>query len=346
MKRACILSLITIGLTLTIGCDEDESPTSTTPPLQGTPFEIPAWDYATNHFFVDTTYMTVYEQYYQVEPSVLSPNLQVVEEEVWVQTNLHDPNHLANSRPGVAYINLNPHGQGYDSTLRSPAEVPGQIESGRFYKLNRSEYQMTADGYLGVVSLRLGVEDEMAIGIAYERADGAQFGEFSWDVNNSPSPIILKMVKPRNLFSNGSTYRVAWEQLLKNIYAIGPGVVRVRELGFTLNILFGPTPSGTTNQIQNQPLLRVLGLDRYSPNSLPTPDGLFDFRPGRTIDPAAGEIILPFLRPFDNGIREYFVSHSLPFDTSYITPGIYDTTKTSAQMSPHYFKMNGRVQSY
>ncbi len=34
--------------------------------------------------------------------------------------------------------------------------------------------------------------------------------------------LILKMVKPKNLVSNGPTYPIAWRMLLKNIYPI-PG---------------------------------------------------------------------------------------------------------------------------
>ena len=325
MKTCRILLSITIGMAFFFGCNDHDETVSPPAPLPGTPFEIQAWDYSTNHFFVDTTYLPYYELYYQSNPPIIHAETQVTDEEVWVESD-RDPTHLVNSLRCVAYINLGPRGQGYDPGLRTAGQVPGQVESGRFYRLNRSEYSMTADGYIGVVSFKVPLRDDAAIGIAYRRANQIQFGEFLPEVVDTSSiVIILKMLKPRNLQSNGPAYPLAWRQLLKNIYPIGSH--NVREVGFTLDILFAPSGSSPTNRILGQPLLRALRLDRYNPDGTPAPagDGQFDFRPDVTIDPQEGEIILPFVRPFDEGLRRYFLNQGLVLpDTSiYLAPEVY-----------------------
>ena len=85
----------------------------------------------------------------------------------------------------------------------------------------------------------------------------------------------------------------------------------------------------------NDPLLQVFGLDKYSGSDAqtPTPDGNFDFRPGRTVSTARAEIIFPYLRPFETGIAEYFADKGLTLDTTFLYPEVYDTTETFAQQS-------------
>jgi cell surface protein SprA len=82
--------------------------------------------------------------------------------------------------------------------------------------------------------------------------------------------------------------------------------------------------------ILGQPLVTVLGLDRYTSDGAPGSDGIFDYRPGRTIDQLHGDIILPYLRPFDDGIRRYFASTGQPISpaSNLLLPQLYDTTTT------------------
>ncbi len=81
-----------------------------------------------------------------------------------------------------------------------------------------------------------------------------------------------------------------------------------------------------------------MGLDKYTGDEATnlSPDGKFDFRPGRTINQARAEIIFPYLRPFDRGITEYLEKKSpgTPVDPSLLYSEIYDTTTTFAQQSP------------
>ena len=69
-------------------------------------FEMRAFEYATNHYFVDTTYRQWYERYYTTEPAEVNSATQIVEEEVWVQRQggIPDPN----ERQGIAFITCRP----------------------------------------------------------------------------------------------------------------------------------------------------------------------------------------------------------------------------------------------
>ncbi len=300
---------------------------------QEVPFEIRPYEYATNHFFVDTLYRQFYEQYYYSnEQPLVNSSTQILEEEVWVQklSNVIE----GTERDGVAYITLPQRGTGYDSTQRYPQNFPsGQIERGRFVRLNRDQYDLDGNGYLGVVSLNTNVQDASIIAIAYRTQQTGQFGEFSRDVDTLGNrPLILKMLKPASLNTAGPSYKVAWDQLLKNIYPM-PGR-NIKKAGFTLDI-FRRLQDNTEDQnsIFNQRLLRVFGLDRFGADGAfaAEGDGLFDFREGLTINPGRAEIVFPSLRPFDQGIQKYFVEKGLPLpDSSYFFPQIYDTTRTFA----------------
>ncbi len=342
-----VLSTVTVGLFE--GCKKDETTTAPEPEI-GNPFEIHAWNYATNHFFVDTLYRQYYEPYYQNDPPMVNPSTQVVEEQLWIQRSGPFPD--PSERSGIAYTNLPTRlPQGYDSTFREPVSIiPGEIELGRFVLMNRSQYEMTADGYLGVVTLKTPVPDQLIIAISYRRADGTQFGEFTHDLNDTtPTPIILKMIKPMNLNSMGSNYNVAWNQLLKNIYSIG--VQNTMSHGFILDVMRRVPGQEDQNFIPpTQRLLRVFGLDRFSADGTPAAsgDGLFDFRLGRTVDQARGEIIFPSLRPFDQGIMKYYQAGGITLpESEYYYSEVYDTTKTFSQQAllHNRYIIRGRASS-
>jgi cell surface protein SprA len=307
-------------------------------------FEMRAFEYATNHFFVDTAgYMGYYEPYYANDPPTITAPMQedqIVEEEVWVSRQGSIPDPL--ERQGIAFINLNNQGNGYANNLRNAAEVPGQVEVAPFVKLDPTQYELDGDGYLGVLSMNVNVGDQQIIAIAYRTAGavsgkGKQYGEFARDLTDTTAgKLILKMVKPKNLISNGPSYPKAWNMLLKNIYPI-QGVGRnLKKAGFSLDIVRRIPGAEDQNSLENEPLLRVLGLDKYTGEDAQTatPDGQFDFRPGRTINQARAEIIFPTLRPFDQGIEDYFKEKGIAItDTTALYHEVYDTTQTFAQQS-------------
>jgi hypothetical protein len=323
-----------------LGCQESDREITECKPI-GDPFQISAVNYSTNYYFVDTSYVSLYEQFFLSDPTVVDPALQILETEVWVSRLGALPN--VYEIHGKAYVHLPAYRGGYPNSLRTGPDEPGNIEEGPFFRLDRSQYETLGDGYPGIIRLRDNVSDYGVIAIAYRRADGAQFGEFARDVLDSAFvasgiPILLKLVKPVNLLSNGPAYRDPWRLLVKSIYPIGySGVIRTQ---FQLDVFeqTGATPG--QHSILGKPLLAVLGLDRYTSDGAPGEDGVFDYRPGRTIDQIRGDIILPYVRPFDNGIRKYFASIGQPISpaSNVLLPQLYDlpTTALARRLASKY----------
>ncbi len=301
---------------------------------QDIPFEIQPWNFSTNHFWVDTLYRRYYEPYYQNDPPTVTPEMQqsqIVEIEVWAQYFGSD---RYQTRNGIANIDLGVRGSGYDSSARNQQEASGRVESALFKLLEKDkDYELVGDGYLGVVSLS-GINDNQTVAVAYRTNDGRQVGEFFRDIpSDTTTRIVLRMLRPRSLISNGPSFRTAWDRMLKNIYSIGAR--NVKQEGFSLEVVRKVTGQEDQKDLKGKPLLRVLGLDRFNTTGNLEPDNVFDFRSGRTINQARAEIIFPSLRPFDTQIVRYFQSINepltFPADSAFLYREIYDTTRTEAQ---------------
>jgi hypothetical protein len=325
------------------GCTKNETVVQQTP--IGDPFQITADQYSLHSYFVDTSYIPFYEPFYQNEPSVVNVASQIVEAEVWVQRQ--GPVIYPADRLGIAWINLPSRpSSGYDSTFRTSPGPPGAVEYGRFYRLDPMSYRIESDGYLGVLSFYFDPVPDIIFAVAYRRADGSQYGDFLRNgfTDTTSTPMVLKMVKPSHLFRDGPLYSVAWRMLLKNIYLVYHGHVSKHE--FQLDIFRSNQANIDENAIQGHSLLRVLGFDRFAEDgtSAPNGDGLFDFRPQRTIMQNSGEIIFPSLRPFDTGIKQYFIDRSLPPpDSAFLYSELYDTTQVVAsQSSKNRYSIRGR----
>ena len=346
MNKSIYLVSTLITVASFLGCTKTETVVEASP--IGEEFELSFDQYVLNHYFVDTSYIAQYEPYYQNSIPIVNPASQIIEAEVWGQRqgSAIDPD----DRFGVAWISLPSRpSEGYDSSYRTSPEIVGSVEFGRFYRLDPLSYHLEGDGLLGVLSINLFPLPDIKFAIAYRRADGSQYGDFLRNgfIDSTTTPMVLKMIKPTNLFSNGPRYPTAWRMLLKNIYYLHLGPAHVSRYAFELGIFRAAEAGDDESAIQGQPLLRVVGLDRFDADGVPTVDGdgLFDFRLGLTIDQDAGEIIFPSLRPLDNGIREYFMLRGLPPpDSLYIFSDLYDTTWTVAQQSPRnrYF-IRGRA---
>lgn len=318
---------------------------------QESDFQIRPYEFATNHFFVDTLYRSLYEPYYQNEPPQIShPELQIVEAEVWVQRSgiKHDPN----ERHAVAVMGLGPDTSvsAYQG-VQALSDSAGIVDIGPVVKLDKTQYELDGDGYLGEVSLNTNVADQLFVAIAYRNAHGDQYGELIRTLGPNDTTIVLKLLKPKNLLANGRSFSLAWNQLLKNIYPI-PGLGKnLKQAGFQFDIFRQIPGSQDQNSIQNEPLLRVMGFGKYSASGTLLPaeqqGAAFDFRPQRTVSVTRAEIIFPTLRPFDTGIANYFHSKSPPValtDSTLVFPAVYDTTQTFAQQSPaNKYVMRGKA---
>ncbi|MBI5473777.1 MAG: hypothetical protein HY961_15675 [Ignavibacteriae bacterium] len=350
MRTRVLILFFTVSLSVAyLNCSRNEVVEPAVP--KGTAFELTASDYATNYFFVDTSYLRLYEPFFQnTAPIITDPAKQIVEIEVWQSFYGNNWVDLLNSIQGIAHISLPERHNGYDSILRQSIPVDGRIEGARFARLDSRHFELIGDGLLGLVAFRTLINDNQILAVAYRTADGKQFGEFSRNFSPADTNVtrILKLIKPKNLIVVGPIYNFAWKLMLKSVYQIG--VMDVSKNDFSFDVWRRSSGIEDATDLMGHRTLRVMGLDRYNSVGVPVPDGdnVFDFLPGHTINPQYGEIILPSLRPFDTGIRKYFQERgvSLSDSSEFLCSAAYDTTKTEARR--HYtnrYFLRGRART-
>jgi len=297
-------------------------------------FQIHAYDYSPNHYFINDVYadpkLNVFNDYYGNSIPIVHDSIRVKDIEVWKTiTGLVNPN----ERKGNAYIDLprRTKNQRYDN-LRNTNEqtVPGVKEIDRRWIMLQQDVDYVIHKETGFISFKTQIQDQDAIAVAYRIEgptsspdDDIYYGEFIQDVAaDSSARIVLKLVKPPNLQPQ---FKKAWKLQLRNIYPIGGR--DVKEEGFTLDIKYqfeGSEPQSDYNGIK---LIQAFGLDKTDKSGTGGPDGAFDFFPGRTIFPQTGEIIFPVLEPFGRNFPSG--SNGLPDTLKY--QAVYDTTVTFAK---------------
>ena len=244
----------------------------------------------------------------------------------------------------------------YDLLLRSPtgrqqsnainALIPLGLTQGVDFEhttarqLTNSEF--TFNPRLGFIMLNTQMSPDDVLGVAYRytyRGKVYQVGEFAEDLppdTSSPKIIFLKLLK-------GTSARPAlpiWKLMMKNIYALGG--FGVSKENFTLNILY-QDPGGGEKRYMPQgkkegvPFISLLNLDRLNSQGEASPDGIFDFVEGTTINTQQGKIIFPLLEPFGSDLAPS-VEGTTPAATTnlhkkYVFQVLYDSTKTVALQS-------------
>ena len=198
-------------------------------------------------------------------------------------------------------------------------EVPQPLgdedfQTGSFVRLQENR-DYTVDPNLGYVSLNQRLQDQEALAVAFKyvtiSGEVREVGDISTRGGGSTggqgeNQLILKLLRPSSMPApNNSAQVPAWYLQMRNIYRLGGRGFTPDN--FTLDITYSPPGQSSTptlREIDNQPLLRVLGLDRINANGAPTPDNQFDFVPGVTIDPGDGLLIFPFLEPFGQRLAD------------------------------------------
>ncbi len=297
-------------------------------------FNLRAYDYSTNHYFLDTLYaseapnLNLFNNYYGKPTPLVRSEYRVINIEVWksVYGIITD---RTKQRKANAYIDLYPvaQGQTYPATYSGDTTaIPGEVETGWFELLQEGvDYDLQKE--TGYITFKTNLQENDVIAVAYQRQSGDVYGEFlnTINVNDTSSHIVLKLVKPQNLQPD---FKRAWKLQLKNIYPLGGR--NIKEEGFEFNIEYEKegqepvtdlaTPSGTIR------LLTAFGLDLLDASKNPNPDNKFDFRTNLTIFPETGEIIFPTLQPFGADLPP-----GIPDSLRYID--VYDTSKTFAQQN-------------
>lgn len=300
-------------------------------------FEIRAYDYSTNHYFLDKIYadpeLNIFNEYYGNETPNIFPQYRVKDIEVWKTTDgLTDK---SRERKANAYIDLDAifAGESYPDELRditTQNEIPGRtIIGGRFIRLER-EVDYTLHEETGYISFRSQIQDQDAIAVAYRVENGAgsdddyYYGEFlgSESAQDTSQIMILKLVKPKNL-KPGGDYEQAWRLQLKNIYPIGGRDIKEEE--FELQIKYEEDTGNPKSDYAGLEYVTAFGLDKTNQDGTSSqPDGAFDFKPNKTIFINTGEIIFPTLEPFGEDFPE-----NIPDDRRY--DAVYDTSLTFAR---------------
>lgn len=202
-------------------------------------------------------------------------------------------------------------------------------------KLAPTEYSFNPQ--LGYISINTQANPDDIIGVAFRYTyNGSvyQVGEFSEDLppdSTNQRVIYLKLLKGT---SNRPQLPV-WDLMMKNVYVLG-GFGLSRD-NFRLNILYQDPgggekrylPEGTSAGV---PLITVLNLDRLNQQNDPSPDGVFDFVEGITINTQQGKVIFPVLEPFGSDLvpslgNDPILQRKYPYQI------LYDSTKTVALQS-------------
>src|SRR5690606_21133490 len=86
------------------------------------------------------------------------------------------------------------------------------------------------------------------------------------------------------------------------------------------------------------PLLTLMNLDRLNYQGDPSPDGIFDYVEGVTINSQLGKFIFPVLEPFGNDLKPSLGGNA-QLERKFLYQILYDSTKTIARQ----FQQNNRL---
>lgn len=303
-------------------------------------YEIKAWDYSDNHYFLDTIYKQSFLDYYNNNFISSHTDSFYVDDqsfEVWVQTDVT----VSNYRRAALHINLPsiPVSGKYNDSFKVVSNPQQGISAfGLVRKLQTSEY--TIHKYAGYVSLIINLPENYFAGVAYKRPlTGEEFGSISTDTNAYPTDtLVLKMIKVQNLVPQNLS---AWELKLKNIYQLPRTNILQNGFEFDISYLYNGVYSSKLPNTDNY-LITILGLDKYSDGRIEPPDNKFDFIANYTIDPDNGWIIFPTLKPFLTNFQNF----SPPVDSVYWYPQIYNDLKSNSNQVPNAnnYKLSGYIK--
>jgi len=190
-----------------------------------------------------------------------------------------------------------------------------RLQSAR--KLNPTEYTLNAQ--LGYVTLQRKLQNDEALAVSYEytyNGHSYKVGQMTEDYSNSPTNdvIYMKLLRPRaiNLKDSVGNIYPTWKLMMKNIYNLG--VTNLTKDGFQLRVIYRDDRTGIDNPqlqdgdapVRQQQLISVMGMDRLNPYGDPQPDGNFDYLEGITVNSASGLLIVPFVEPFNDGLKYLF----------------------------------------
>lgn len=179
---------------------------------------------------------------------------------------------------------------------------------------------------LGYISLNsaMNADDILAVAFQYTlNGQVYQVGEFSTDGVPGQNALFVKLLRGTTI----NTQLPTWDLMMKNVYSLGAFNISRENFFFNVFYLNPATgiqipflPEGEPN---GKPLVQVLNLDSLNTLNQKSPDGVFDFIEGVTIDSRTGRVFFPVLEPFGSHLKRQFSNQQLAnkfaFDTLYVT---------------------------
>ena len=302
-------------------------------------FTVRAYDYARNHFFIDTSYFDVWDAYYASVTPVLPQqysHLVVKEIEVWESTTELTQ---VQANEAVAYADLDPilfaQGQRYPDALKNGSIKAGEVERGRFTRLDPKRFEV--DMNLGTITvLNMRTDRYYAVSYRYENTntltdvDDLYVGTLSKNASEKDT-IVLKLISRQQMQPG---FRTLWKRLMKNVYTLG--VSNINPTDANIGMWYYRNTNDSTDVLEGAPdkVVTIFRIDQVNngTGTIP-PDGKFDARPP-VFNALRGEIVFPSLEPFRDGLRKYFASKGNPqLAEQYVFNEVYDTTDQAARLN-------------
>jgi hypothetical protein len=289
-------------------------------------FSLPASQFSTNHFFIDTNYISEYQDYYMSSRiKIDKPNLVVTECEVY--ESVTNPAGNPNVRSCVAVMDLKPlesdatdYQKLQNKSINNPVPPdPGNVEYGLFIQLDHSQY--TLDPNIGILTLNTNYSAEQIIAVVYKTNAGNTYGTFAYADTSLSDRLVLKLIKPQNALQSGGSYAEAWRLMLRNIYPLGGLNLSATSIK-NLQMLY-TAPGGTAQDNINQ--VNLLHLFHIDGTGTQGSQNTFYYNENVDVDPARGEIIFPFVKPFVDAFNQ---GGALAVPDSFAYESIYDTNNS------------------
>lgn len=300
---------------------------------QGNEYNIIPSNYRRNSFFLDTSFIPRYEQYYSQEPPDPSYSDLILTGtvRVWKRTI---PTSIKKTT-AYTWYNLPPttpsgtYGASFHVNGDGRTGVSGPVEL-----LDTNQYRV--DYKTGVLYLNQEPSEDQFIAVSYRTPDGRQFGE----EGIGKDEVVLKLVKAERAFSDTAT--PSFKNVLRNSYYVG--ATNIDQNGFSARITYTFPTGQVYDQVKaaekTQKAIAVMGLDRYDNAGNKTPDGQVDLlsQMPSILDKRQGTLIFPYLEPFGKRILDFHREQARRNpnyrpDSTFYMPEIY-------KLSPDYVKQH------
>ena len=300
-------------------------------------FSIRAYDYAKNHFFVDTAYFAVWKDYFRSATPALSKSgsaLVIKEIDVWESTtDLRE----VQANEAIAYDELASikyaANERYPAGLKQAEIKAGSVERGRFVRLEPRRFEV--DMNLGTVTV-LNLRNDRYYAVSYRiegsttsEQDDEYVGTLARNAEEKDT-IILKLIA-RPQMQPG--FRKIWKRMMRNRYQVG--MPNMNAVDAKLGMWYYRSTNDSADVLEGAPdkIVTIFRVDQVNNGTgVAPPDGVFDPRPP-IFNAQRGEITFPSLEPFREGLRDYFAAKgNAQLAEQYVFNEVYDTTEIAARL--------------